>query len=65
MFAHLATQTVILIVQITLVMIFMFPVFNIPCEGSIFWVILMALIQGFSGMSFGKTLITTYINHLN
>ena len=59
--AHLVTQTGILIVQITLILVFMFPVFNIPCEGNIFWVILMSFLQGLCGMCFGKQIIILQI----
>jgi len=51
--SHLVTQLSVMLVQIALVMVFMFTVFHIPCLGNILWVILLAILQGLCGMAFG------------
>ncbi|XP_072049228.1 ABC transporter G family member 20-like [Amphiura filiformis] len=53
MLAHVCTQTLIMIVQIALVMIFMFTVFHIPSRGSLALVVVMTLLQGLCGMAYG------------
>lgn len=53
MLAHLATQMLVMLVQISLILVFMFPVFQLPCKGSMLWVVLLSVLQGFCGMTFG------------
>ncbi|XP_076032357.1 ABC-type transporter snustorr [Oratosquilla oratoria] len=53
MLAHILTQMVVMLVQIALILIFMFGVFDIPCKGSMLWVIFLAILQGLCGMTFG------------
>ncbi|XP_050708536.1 ABC transporter G family member 20-like isoform X1 [Eriocheir sinensis] len=53
MLAHLATQMLVMLVQIALILVFMFPVFQLPCKGNMVWVVLLAVLQGFCGMTFG------------
>ncbi|KAK7080025.1 hypothetical protein SK128_016282 [Halocaridina rubra] len=53
MLAFLVTQMFVMLVQIALILVFMFPVFDIPCEGSMAWVVLLTILQGFCGMTFG------------
>ncbi|XP_068207094.1 ABC transporter G family member 20-like [Palaemon carinicauda] len=53
MLAFLATQMVVMLVQIALILVFMFLVFEIPCQGNIIWVILLSILQGLCGMTFG------------
>ncbi|XP_042216216.1 ABC transporter G family member 20-like [Homarus americanus] len=53
MTAHLATQMLVMLVQIALILVFMFPVFKLPCEGNMLWVVLLSILQGFCGMTFG------------
>ncbi|XP_071536858.1 ABC transporter G family member 20 [Panulirus ornatus] len=53
MLAHLTTQMLVMLVQIALILVFMFPVFQLPCEGNMVWVLLLAILQGFCGMTFG------------
>ncbi|MPC29718.1 ABC transporter G family member 20 [Portunus trituberculatus] len=53
MLAHLATQMLVMLVQISLILVFMFPVFQLPCKGSMVWVVLLSVLQGFCGMTFG------------
>ena len=36
-----------------LVLVFMIYVFDVPARGPIFWIIVLTLIQGICGMSFG------------
>lgn len=53
MLAHLTTQMMVMLVQIALILVFMFPVFQLPCEGNMLWVVLLSILQGFCGMTFG------------
>ncbi|KAK3868440.1 hypothetical protein Pcinc_026167 [Petrolisthes cinctipes] len=53
MLAHLATQMLVMLVQIALILVFMFSVFQLPCEGNMIWVVLISILQGFCGMTFG------------
>ncbi|XP_042891454.1 ABC transporter G family member 20-like [Penaeus japonicus] len=53
MLAHLTTQMMVMLVQIALILVFMFPVFKLPCEGNMLWVVLLSVLQGFCGMTFG------------
>ncbi len=39
--------------QVALVLLFMIYVFDVPARGPIFWIIVLTLIQGICGMSFG------------
>lgn len=52
--AHGLTQIIVMIVQILLVLVFTFLVFDIPSRGPFIWVILLLLLQGCTGMAFGK-----------
>ena len=54
--AHALTQIIVMIVQILLVLVFTFLVFDIPSRGPFEWVILLLLLQGCTGMAFGKDL---------
>ncbi|XP_063959857.1 ABC transporter G family member 20-like [Lytechinus pictus] len=51
--AHVMTQFLIISVQIALVLVFTFAVFELPNEGSLFLVILMMMLQGLCGMALG------------
>lgn len=51
--AHAAVQVVVMIIQISLVLAFTFFVFEIPSNGPFFWVVLLILLQGCTGMGFG------------
>jgi ABC-type multidrug transport system permease subunit len=51
--AHASVQVLVMIIQIALVLAFTFVVFEIPSHGPFFWVILLILLQGCTGMSFG------------
>nr|XP_053640391.1 ABC transporter G family member 20-like [Cherax quadricarinatus] len=53
MLAHLMTQMFVMLVQIGLILVFMFPVFKLPCQGNMVWVVLISILQGFCGMTFG------------
>ena len=53
MVAQLTTQMLVMLVQIALILVFMFPVFQLPCKGSMLWVVLLSVLQGFCGMTFG------------
>lgn len=52
--AHALTQIIVMIVQILLVLVFTFLVFDIPSRGPFIWVILLLLLQGCTGMAFGE-----------
>ena len=39
--------------KVALVLVFMIYVFDVPARGPIFWIIVLTLIQGICGMSFG------------
>lgn len=52
--AHAMTQIIVMVVQILLVLVFTFLVFDIPSRGPFIWVILLLLLQGCTGMAFGK-----------
>ena len=52
--AHAMTQIIVMVVQILLVLVFTFLVFDIPSRGPFIWVILLLLLQGCTGMAFGQ-----------
>jgi len=51
--SHVITQLLVLHVQVFLLLIFTFLVFEIPSRGPFFWVILLTLLQSSCGMAFG------------
>lgn len=51
--SHVFTQLLVLHVQIFLLLIFTFLVFEIPSRGPFFWVVLLTLLQSSCGMAFG------------
>ncbi|XP_055699342.1 ABC transporter G family member 23 isoform X2 [Phlebotomus papatasi] len=53
LFSHVITQFVVMCGQTALVLIFMILVFGVTCNGDIFWVIVLTLLQGLCGMCFG------------
>ncbi|XP_031632902.1 ABC transporter G family member 20 isoform X4 [Contarinia nasturtii] len=53
LFSHVVTQFVVMCGQTALVLIFMILVFEITCNGDIFGVIILTLLQGMCGMCFG------------
>ncbi|XP_059611334.1 ABC transporter G family member 23 isoform X2 [Phlebotomus argentipes] len=53
LFSHVVTQFVVMCGQTALVLIFMILVFGVTCNGDIFWVIVLTLLQGLCGMCFG------------
>lgn len=53
MISHILTQLLVLTVQVALLLIFTFLVFDIPSRGPFFWVIVLTLLQGTCGMAFG------------
>jgi len=53
--AHVINQFAVLFCQTALVLVFILYVFHVPCHGSLAVAFFIALIQGFCGMSFGKT----------
>jgi len=57
--AHGLTQIIVMIVQILLVLVFTFLVFDIPSRGPFIWVILLLLLQGMTGMAFGLVVSAT------
>ncbi len=53
LFAHALVQIFVMVIQIVLVLVFTFLVFDIPSRGPFVWVILLLLLQGATGMAFG------------
>lgn len=53
MLSHVLTQLLVLSVQIALLLIFTFLVFEIPFRGPFIWVVILTLLQGSCGMAFG------------
>ncbi|PAA75845.1 hypothetical protein BOX15_Mlig020348g2 [Macrostomum lignano] len=53
MLGHMLTQLLIMAGQTGLLLFFSLVVFQVPCHGSVLWVILLALLNGFTGMSLG------------
>lgn len=51
--SHLMTQFFVMIVQVLLLLVFTFGVFQIPIYGPYGWVAILLLLQAFCGMSFG------------
>ncbi|XP_025018058.1 ABC transporter G family member 20 [Tetranychus urticae] len=57
--AHALTQIIVMVVQIMLVLVFTFLVFDIPSRGPFGWVIVLLLLQGCTGMAFGLVVSAT------
>lgn len=53
MLAHLFSQLLVISVQIFLLLIFILLVFKIPNEGSLILIIILIVLQGITGISFG------------
>merc|ERR1719412_3254344 len=53
MFAHVVAQFAVMVVQVTLVLVFMIFVFSVPAHGSMVLVISLTMLQGLCGMAFG------------
>lgn len=51
--SHLITQFFVLLVQVVLLMICVFPIYKIPYHGEFLFIFLLTLMQSFCGMSFG------------
>ncbi|RWS06338.1 ABC transporter G family member 23-like protein [Dinothrombium tinctorium] len=51
--AHIFFQVCIILMQVALVLIVVYAVFDISQRGNLFWVITLTLLQGLTGMSFG------------
>ena len=54
MLSHIFTQFIVLLGQITITLVFVFLVFKIPCNGPVGWIVVIAILQGFAGMCYGK-----------
>lgn len=63
--AHAINQVVVMVIQISLVLCCIFFVFEIPSRGPFFWVILLILLQGCTGMGFGRCTIQNCCNIYN
>lgn len=53
LFSHVVTQFVVMCGQTALVLVFMIVVFGVTCNGNIFLVVVLTLMQGMCGMCFG------------
>ena len=51
--SHIVTQLCVIVVQVALLLIFTFLVFDIPSRGPFIWVILLTLLQAICGMEYG------------
>lgn len=51
--SHVLTQSIVLVAQVLVILIFTFLIFEIPSRGPFILVIAIALLQGVCGMSFG------------
>lgn len=51
--SHVVTQLCVIVVQIALLLIFTFLVFDIPSRGPFVWVILLTMAQAICGMEYG------------
>jgi len=51
--SHVVTQLCVIVVQVALLLIFTFLVFDIPSRGPFIWVILLTLLQAICGMEYG------------
>lgn len=51
--SHVVTQFVVMVGQTILVLLFMLVVYDVNCEGELFWVICITILQGLCGMCFG------------
>ena len=56
--SHIVTQLLVILVQIALLLIFTFQVFDVPSRGPFLWVILLTLLQASCGMSYGLLIST-------
>ena len=54
MYCHNSKQVLVILWQSAITLIFIFLVFNVPCQGSIGWVVGLELLQGIAGMSYGS-----------
>ncbi len=52
--AHLVNQFTVLVGQTALVFICMLWIFSIPCEGNLVTAVVITLLQGLCGMSYGN-----------
>uniref|UniRef100_A0A6G1SPG5 ABC transporter G family member 20 n=1 Tax=Aceria tosichella TaxID=561515 RepID=A0A6G1SPG5_9ACAR len=62
--AHALLQVVVMTIQIMLVLLVSFVVFRVPSRGPLGWVMLLVLLQGCAGMSYGL-LISAVCNEEN
>lgn len=60
--AHAINQVFVMVFQIMLVLGCTFFIFEIPSRGPFFWVVLLILLQGCTGMAFGKFAERRYIS---
>lgn len=51
--SHVITQLCVIVVQVALLLIFTFLVFDIPSRGPFIWVILLTMAQAICGMEYG------------
>nr|CAD7257242.1 unnamed protein product [Timema shepardi] len=58
MVSHVITQFVLMSAQSILLLTFTIFVFQVECEGSMFWVAALTVLQGMSGMCFGFAIST-------
>lgn len=54
LFSHVITQFIVMCVQTLLVLVCVFGVFKLMCEGPMIWVVILTLMTGLCGMTFGN-----------
>lgn len=52
--AHILTQTSLIIIHVSVIMILFFPIWDLKCEGSYFHVFIIMLMDGLTGLMYGK-----------
>lgn len=53
LFAHVTVQMLVMVIQTVIVLVFSFVVFDLTLKGPLGWVVMLTLITGLCGMTFG------------
>ncbi|CAL1674062.1 unnamed protein product [Lasius platythorax] len=61
--AHVITQTTLIIVHVSMIMILFFPIWGLECEGSYFHVFFIMFLAGLSGLMYGFFISVMCKNH--
>ncbi|QQP40870.1 ATP-binding cassette sub-family G member 20, partial [Caligus rogercresseyi] len=52
--AVILTQFIVMVAQTIITLVFILVVFGIKCNGPLLWLVILTLLQGTAGMTFGK-----------